>query len=57
MNIPRRHFMSGEGSGGLSWTRTGALIPSDNSPSKGFARLFLEGRADEVKEQMRMALA
>lgn len=45
--------LSGEGSGGLSWTRTGALIPSDNSPSKVFARLFLEGKADEVQNQMR----
>jgi len=45
--------LSGEGAGGLSWTRTGALIPSDNSPSKVFARLFLEGRADEVQGQMR----
>jgi hypothetical protein len=45
--------LSGEGSGGLSWTRTGALIPSDNSPSKVFARLFLEGRADDVQNQMR----
>ncbi len=45
--------LSGEGSGGLSWTRTGALIPADNSPSKVFARLFLEGRADEVQGQMR----
>ena len=45
--------LSGEGSGGLSWTRTGALIPSDNSPSRVFARLFLEGRAVEVREQMR----
>jgi hypothetical protein len=45
--------LSGEGSGGLSWTRTGALIPSDTSPSKVFARLFLEGRADEVQDQMR----
>lgn len=44
--------LSGEGSGGLSWTRTGALIPADNSPSKVFARLFLEGRADEVQDQM-----
>jgi hypothetical protein len=25
--------LSGEGSGGLSWTRTGALIAADNSPS------------------------
>ncbi len=45
--------LSGEGSGGLSWTRTGALIPADNVPSKVFARLFLEGRADEVQGQMR----
>jgi hypothetical protein len=45
--------LSGEGSGGLSWTRTGALIPSDTSPSKVFARLFLAGRADEVQGQMR----
>lgn len=45
--------LSGEGSGGLSWTRTGALIPADNSPSKVFARLFLEGESGEVAQQMR----
>ena len=45
--------LSGEGAGGLSWTRTGALIPADNSPAKVFARLFLEGKAEEVREQMR----
>lgn len=45
--------LSGEGAGGLSWTRTGALIPADTSPSKVFARLFLEGSADEVQGQMR----
>jgi hypothetical protein len=45
--------LSGEGVGGLSWTRTGALIPADNSPSKVFARLFLEGKPDEVQGQMR----
>ncbi len=45
--------LSGEGSGGLSWTRTGALIPADNSPSKVFARLFLEGRVDDVQDQLR----
>ena len=45
--------LSGEGSGGLSWTRTGALIPADNTPSRVFARLFLEGRANEVQGQMR----
>ena len=45
--------LSGEGAGGLSWTRTGALIPADNSTAKVFARLFLEGKSEEVKEQMR----
>ena len=45
--------LSGEGSGGLSWTRTGALIPADNSPAKVFARLFLEGEADEAQQQLR----
>ena len=45
--------LSGEGSGGLSWTRTGALIPADNSPTKVFAQLFLQGRTNEVREQMR----
>ena len=45
--------LSGEGSGGLSWTRTGALIAADNSPSKVFARLFLEGNVADVEEQIR----
>ena len=45
--------LSGEGFGGLSWTRTGALIAADNSPSKVFARLFLEGNAKDVQEQIR----
>ena len=45
--------LSGEGSGGLSWTRTGALIAADNSPSKVFARLFLEGNAADVEQQIR----
>lgn len=43
--------LSGEGAG-LSWTRTGALIPAATSPSKVFARLFLDGTADEVKTQV-----
>ena len=45
--------LSGEGSGGLSWTRSGALIAADNSPSRVFARLFLEGKAEDVREQIR----
>jgi hypothetical protein len=38
---------------GLSWTRSGALVPSDNFPAAVFARLFLEGRPDEVETQAR----
>lgn len=45
--------LAGHGAGGLSWTRTGALIPADDSPSKVFARLFLEGTPGQVREQMR----
>jgi hypothetical protein len=37
----------------LSWTRTGALVPSDSFPSSVFARLFLQGRPDEVQAQAR----
>lgn len=44
--------LSGEGAG-LSWTRTGALVPAATSPSRVFARLFLEGRAEEVQSQVR----
>jgi len=45
--------LSGEGAGGLSWTRTGALIPADNSSSKVFSQLFLEGETIAVQDQMR----
>jgi hypothetical protein len=37
----------------LSWTRSGAIVPSDSWPSSVFARLFLEGRPDEVQAQTR----
>jgi hypothetical protein len=43
--------LSGEGAG-LSWTRTGALVPAATSPSKVFAKLFLDGRPEEVKAQV-----
>jgi len=36
-----------------SYTRGGVMIPADYEPSKVFAKLFLEGSADEVKAQMR----
>jgi hypothetical protein len=38
---------------GLSWTRSGAPVPADGSPSRLFARLFLEGRPEEVQAQAR----
>jgi Protein of unknown function (DUF1552) len=37
----------------LSWTRSGAIVPSDSWPSSVFARLFLAGRPDEVEAQVR----
>lgn len=37
----------------LSWTRSGVGIPPESRPSQVFARLFLNGTADEVNEQIR----
>lgn len=37
----------------LSWTRSGAIVPADTSPARVFARLFLDGRPDEVQAQVR----
>src|SRR3954447_13800836 len=37
----------------LSWTQSGAIVPSDSWPSSVFARLFLEGRPEEVRAQAR----
>jgi hypothetical protein len=46
-----RHLsLSAEGFG-LSWTRSGALVPPDIYPASVFARLFLDGRPDEVEAQ------
>jgi hypothetical protein len=42
--------LSAEGFG-LSWTRSGALVPPDLSPAAVFARMFMEGRPDEVQVQ------
>jgi hypothetical protein len=44
--------LSAEGFG-LSWTRSGALVPPDLYPATVFARLFLEGRPEEVEAQAR----
>lgn len=38
---------------GLSWTRSGAAVPSESFPASLFAKLFLEGRPDEVQTQAR----
>jgi hypothetical protein len=35
----------------LSWSRSGAIVPSESFPSSVFAKLFIEGRPDEVKAQ------
>jgi len=55
IGLETRHpFLSLSGEGfGLSWTRSGALVPSEWSPSRVFARLFIEGRPDEVAAQQR----
>ena len=37
----------------LSWTRSGAVVPSDSWPSSVFTRLFIEGRPDERAAQIR----
>jgi Protein of unknown function (DUF1552) len=44
--------LAGEGFS-LSWTRSGALVPSEWSPSRVFAKLFIEGKPDEVAAQAR----
>jgi Protein of unknown function (DUF1552) len=44
--------LSCEGTG-LSWTKSGAPVPTEDWPSSLFAKLFLAGRADEVEAQAR----
>ncbi|MGZ0169066.1 MAG: DUF1552 domain-containing protein [Planctomycetales bacterium] len=44
--------LSGNGLG-ISWTRTGAQVPANDSPSRVFAKMFLAGTADEVQSQVR----
>src|SRR5829696_8778746 len=48
--------LAGEGFS-LSWTRSGALVPSEWSPSRTFAKLFIDGRPDEVAAQTRRLAA
>jgi hypothetical protein len=42
-----------KGERSLSWTGSGAMIPCDDRASVVFKRLFLQGSADEVAEQVR----
>jgi hypothetical protein len=44
--------LSCEGAG-LSWTRSGAPVPTDDWPSSVFAKLFLEGGPEEKQAQAR----
>jgi hypothetical protein len=37
----------------LSWTRSGAMVPAEHWPAAVFAKLFIEGRPDEVEAQKR----
>lgn len=38
---------------GLAWTKSGAAVPTESWPSGVFAKLFIEGRPDEVEAQKR----
>jgi uncharacterized protein DUF1552 len=44
--------LSGEGFS-LSWTRSGAIVPSNSFPSSVFAQMFLDGKPEEVQAQVR----
>ncbi|HWE02276.1 MAG TPA: DUF1552 domain-containing protein [Tepidisphaeraceae bacterium] len=42
----------GTGSSSLSFSRSGVGVPADSSPSKIFAKLFLDGTPDEVQREI-----
>jgi hypothetical protein len=44
--------LAGEGFS-LSWTRSGALVPSECWPASTFAKLFIDGKKDDVEAQIR----
>lgn len=44
--------LSCEGAG-LAWTKSGAPVPTESWPSGVFAKLFMEGRPDEIEAQAR----
>jgi hypothetical protein len=39
--------------GGISYTRSGVMIPAESRPSRVFARFFLDGSAEEKAAQLR----
>ena len=41
------------GSGGISWSRSGMILPTDGSPTRVFSRLFLEDNAKGKSSQRR----
>ncbi len=41
------------GNSSQSYTRSGVMIPAESRPSKIFAKLFLDGTPDEIRNQMR----
>lgn len=43
----------GTGSDSLSWSSSGVPLPAENSPSKAFTQLFVDGTPSEVAAQMR----
>lgn len=49
---PSLQFNTGGGNS-QSYTRSGVMIPADSSPSKVFAKLFLDGSAWEKEQQIR----
>jgi BMFP domain-containing protein YqiC len=46
-------MLSSSSSYSMSWTRNGVNIPAEERPSKVFAKLFLDGTAAQVDQQVR----
>ncbi len=44
------------GSGSLSWTSNGVEVPAENSPSRLFKALFIEGTKEEIAKEMRQLM-
>lgn len=50
--FPFLSLSAGHG-GGISWTRSGVLVPSESRPSRVFRQLFLDGTEQEQAAQLR----